>query len=140
MPYGLDEQVIRQMRRLFQKEGAVCRVILYGSRAMGTFHQGSDIDLTIEGPLLDFDLLLRLKVEMEELNLPYRVDLSIWDHLQHEALKEHIRRVGIVIYEKGDKMDKYKDEDDYENENEGKNKEEHEIKNQSHTWKSERKI
>lgn len=37
--------------------------ILYGSRAKGTFHNGSDIDLALKGQGLALQDLLKIKVE-----------------------------------------------------------------------------
>jgi hypothetical protein len=38
--------------------------------------------------------------EIDELNTPYMFDISIYDTLSSETLKEHIDRVGLVFYER----------------------------------------
>ena len=30
----------------------------------------------------------------------YQVDLSLWEHLDHVRLREHILRVGVVFYQR----------------------------------------
>lgn len=32
---------------------------------------------------------------------PYETDVSLFDGLKNEALKDHIRRAGILLYERG---------------------------------------
>ncbi len=70
-------------------------MILYGSRA-----KGSDIDLTIVGDALTQSHLLKIANELDDLLLPYKIDLSLMRQIEDEALLEHIRRVGEVFYER----------------------------------------
>jgi hypothetical protein len=39
--------------------------------------------------------------EVDDLLLPYTLDLSAFEQLNHEQLREHIERVGQVFYERG---------------------------------------
>ncbi|MBL4608243.1 MAG: nucleotidyltransferase domain-containing protein [Pseudomonadales bacterium] len=75
--------------------------VLYGSRAKGNFKTGSDIDLTLYGEELPLRLLSDIAEALDELLLPYTIDLSIFDKLDHTELRKHIQRVGIAFYEKG---------------------------------------
>ena len=72
--------------------------VLYGSRAKGNFKPGSDIDLTLTGEGLQFDDLLEIADEFDDLPIPHTVDVSIRDRIDNPALREHIRRVGIGLY------------------------------------------
>lgn len=72
--------------------------VLYGSRALGTFRPGSDIDLAIEGARLTNDDLARLAGRLDELSLPYRYDLTIRHLINNAALREHIDRHGVVFW------------------------------------------
>lgn len=38
--------------------------------------------------------------ELEELPLPYKLDVQAYSQINNSNLKEHIDRVGIVIYSK----------------------------------------
>lgn len=78
------------------------RAILYGSRAKGTYRQGSDIDLTLIGPGLAYSQLQRIETEIDDLLLPYTVDLSLHHQLTSPDLLAHIERVGVVFYTKED--------------------------------------
>lgn len=96
---GLPKAVLEKLRRVFAAGPGIERVILYGSRAKGTHRKGSDIDITILGESLDFTALLSIETEIDDLMLPYMMDVSLFHHLDNGELIEHIRRRGITIYE-----------------------------------------
>ena len=75
-------------------------VILYGSRAKGTFKNGSDIDLSLKGEQLNLDTLNSLSLKLDDLLLPYTIDISIYKMIDNADLIEHINRVGILFYKK----------------------------------------
>lgn len=95
--WGLKPAVIERMAEVFRQHPGIARVILYGSRAKGSFQRGSDIDLTVEGDL-DLPELLRLEGELDDLLLPYQIDLSLVRHIADPAVLDHIRRVGEVFF------------------------------------------
>jgi predicted nucleotidyltransferase len=97
---GLAPNTVLVIQEVFQKYPEVERAVLYGSRALGTFREGSDIDLTLFGSNLDLTLLQRIENELEDLNLPYKFDLSIFHQISHAGLIDHIARVGVVFYER----------------------------------------
>jgi len=75
------------------------KVVLFGSRAMGTYSPASDIDLALYGDELTFQDVTRLASEIEECNLPVEVDLIRFDTITSEPLKAHIEKYGKVFYE-----------------------------------------
>ena len=93
----LPETELDLICRVFRHHPGVKSAILFGSRAKGTHHPRSDVDLVVEG---DVDPLgaEAIAAELEDLPLPYRFDVQSWAHLQHPPLREHIQRVGIRIY------------------------------------------
>ncbi len=95
MTYGLPDSVIKSLKSIFQKYRQIEKVILYGSRAKGNYRPGSDIDLTLVAPLLSVSDLLKIETEIEDLNLPYKVDLSIREKIDNTDLLEHIARIGV---------------------------------------------
>ena len=96
--FGITKKSHEKLLKLFARLPQIERVIIYGSRAMGTYKIGSDIDLTIIGQQLDTNQLTRIMSEIDALSLPYTVDLSIFSSLSNESLLDHINRVGRVFY------------------------------------------
>ncbi|HEX8403016.1 MAG TPA: nucleotidyltransferase domain-containing protein [Duganella sp.] len=96
--FGLKPDVIGDMARVFAAYPEVEQVILYGSRAMGNFKIGSDIDLCMVGPNLTLPLLLQIDTDLDDLLLPYKIDLSIRDHIDNPELAAHIQRAGVSLY------------------------------------------
>ncbi|MEI8243643.1 MAG: nucleotidyltransferase domain-containing protein [bacterium] len=86
------------IQAVFAQYPAVEEVVLYGSRAKGTFKPGSDIDLTIREHGMSLDDVLRLETQLDDLLLPYKVDLSLFRQIQHAPLLEHIQRAGVSFY------------------------------------------
>jgi uncharacterized protein len=98
---GLSEDTIRKICNVFSAHPKVEKAVLYGSRAKGNYKNGSDIDLTLFGPDLDHRDLSDIIDELDELLLPYTIDLSIFEKLDHENLRDHIERVGVIFYQRG---------------------------------------
>ena len=88
------------MNGVFAQFSEVEKAMLYGSRAKGTYRPGSDIDLTLMGPGLNLKTLFRIETELDDLLLPYKIDLSIFDHIDNPGLVDHIRRMGKVFYQR----------------------------------------
>lgn len=100
MKYGLEESIIEQIHSIFTLFPTVDKVVLYGSRAKGTYKTGSDIDLCLFGTDLPLPLLYKIEEALDNLLLPYSFDLSSYNNLTNEQLIAHINRVGILFYEK----------------------------------------
>lgn len=98
--FGLKPSTIEKIRAVFAGHAEVERVILCGSRAKGNFRPGSDIDLTICCEAVTLSQLLRIEQELDELLLPYKIDLSLHHQIDTPELLEHIKRVGKIFYEK----------------------------------------
>jgi predicted nucleotidyltransferase len=76
---------------------------VFGSRAKGTHKPGSDVDLAIGGPRVDFAVVSRLRYRLnEETQLPYSFDVVDRSTIQSQELRDHIERVGLLVYKKGD--------------------------------------
>ena len=100
MKHGLSEKTVREVIGVFEQFPEIEKAVLYGSRAKGNFKTGSDIDLTLYGEKLSSSLLADIADSLDDLLLPYTIDLSIFEQLNHAKLREHIERVGVVFYEK----------------------------------------
>lgn len=98
--FGLTEATMAKIVNVLADHPQVEQAVLYGSRAKGNYKNGSDIDLTLMGRELQTADLLSIMGELDDLLLPYMIDLSLFHQLTHPELIEHIRRVGIIFYEK----------------------------------------
>jgi Predicted nucleotidyltransferases len=96
---GVSPESFRLMVESFRKYPQIREVVLFGSRAKGNYTKGSDIDLAIKGDRPMPEVALNLQAWLnEELPIPYMVDVVDYQSLTHQALIEHIDRVGIIIY------------------------------------------
>ncbi|MFW5830953.1 MAG: nucleotidyltransferase domain-containing protein [Prolixibacteraceae bacterium] len=72
---------------------------IYGSRALGTYKPGSDIDLVLYGNKITEDTILKLKVKLEhELPIPYYFDLIHYQTISNLNMKQHIDEQSKVFY------------------------------------------
>src|SRR5580698_9020582 len=97
--FGLTEATVEKIGGILARHPQVTKAVIYGSRAKGNYKNGSDIDLTLEGPGLDHAHLLKIMGELDDVLLPYTIDLSLFAALTHPELIDHIRPVGILFYE-----------------------------------------
>jgi predicted nucleotidyltransferase len=86
-----------QLEHLFAAQPNLQSVWLFGSRAMGRHQPGSDIDLCLEGHQLSHQERLRLMAAIDDLLLPWKVDLVLRHELPPE-LMAHLERVGRCIW------------------------------------------
>ncbi len=98
---GLSDSVIQKICGVLTRYPQVEKAVLYGSRAKGSHRKGSDIDLTLCGGA-DLTLSVRhtIATELDDLFLPYMIDLSIFSDIGDSDLIEHIQRVGTILYER----------------------------------------
>ncbi len=100
MEFGLSANVCAIVRTILNQYPAVQKAVIYGSRAKGNYHTGSDIDLTLFGDALDYDTLFAIASALDDSDIPHTVDLSLFATIENPALREHIHRVGMVFYER----------------------------------------
>jgi len=99
MEYGLSEKTFDTLNSIFRKYPGIREVVIYGSRAKGNYRNGSDIDLTLKtGSGFSRTDLLNISGDFDDSDMPYFVDVSIYDKLTNPELKAHIDRVGKVLY------------------------------------------
>jgi predicted nucleotidyltransferase len=72
-------------------------VLLFGSRAMGRHRPGSDLDLCLEGDQLTHRDRLQLMAAIDDLLLPWSVDLVLRHEMPPE-LEAHLQRVGRCLW------------------------------------------
>jgi predicted nucleotidyltransferase len=52
------------------------------------------------GNALTLKTIYKIENELDDLLLPYKIDLSIFENISNPDLIDHINRVGIIFYEK----------------------------------------
>ncbi|MEY4254464.1 MAG: hypothetical protein RLZZ566_1934 [Pseudomonadota bacterium] len=98
--FGLSDKTLETVRAILATCPELEKALVYGSRAMGNYRTGSDIDITLIGAQLNMDMLFKLVRLFDESNLPYMVDLSIMANINNPNLIDHIKRVGQVLYQR----------------------------------------
>jgi len=98
MRYGLEEITIKKINEVFSRFPEIKEVVLYGSRAMGNHKTGSDIVLTILSDKIEMSTLYKIERELDDLFLPYTIDLSVHRYIQNPDLLDHIKNVGNTFY------------------------------------------
>ena len=91
---------VKNILGVFAQYQEVEQAILYVLRAKGNYRPGSDIDITLKGAPLNMSLLFKIMEQLELLDLPYEIDLSLYTQIENISLLEHIERVGQVIYQR----------------------------------------
>jgi uncharacterized protein len=98
MNFGLNESTIEKFHSVFMKYPEIEEVIIYGSRAKGNFREGSDIDITLKGNNITDEMYSKIWLDIDDLNSPYLVDLSVFHSIASMTLKEHIQLIGKTFY------------------------------------------
>ncbi len=94
---GIPATSQHKLEQVFVAEPLIDAAWLFGSRAMNRFHQGSDIDLCLDGDQLSHPKRLALMAVIDDLLLPWQVDLVLRRELPPE-LQAHLSRVGRCIW------------------------------------------
>lgn len=98
--FGLSASQISEIKQIFQQCAQVQQAIVFGSRAKGTQHARSDIDIALTGTGLDRHQLAQMRLQFDESAIPFPVDLQLLSEIKSPALLQHIQRVGQVIYQR----------------------------------------
>lgn len=98
--FGLQEWELSELRDCLRNVPEIRRAVVFGSRAMGNYKEGSDVDLALFGEDLSFREISRILNEMEESSFPYVLDLLIYDRIDNPKLREHIDHFGRELYQR----------------------------------------
>lgn len=81
-------------------------VVIFGSRAEGTYRPASDIDLAIKGKEIDTIMTENIRFMLQEgLYLAYSFDIVNYNSITNEKFKQHIDKYGAIFYKPGDWLD-----------------------------------
>ena len=96
---GIPERSAQQLLDLLTAQPQLAAIWLFGSRAMGRYQPGSDIDLCLDALLLSHASHLTLLAAIDDLLLPWRIDLLLLHQLDEEVLA-HVHRAGRCIWKR----------------------------------------
>ncbi len=103
--YGLLERDVYYIKYALRAFPEIEKAILFGSRALGNYKQGSDVDIALVGKKVDSHIINKLSARLnEELPIPYHVDVLNYATISNQKLKEHIVQYGIEMYRKQDNL------------------------------------
>ena len=101
MKYGLSDKQLQEITGIISSYPQIEHAFIFGSRAINTYKEASDIDIAIKGSEVDSNLAAKLKDYLEEdTYLPFFFDVVAYNSIQSEELKKHIRTKGKAIYSK----------------------------------------
>ena len=96
MKFGISDASYQLILNELSKFPEIDAILIFGSRAMGNFHNGSDIDLALKGNLMSDELVLKISgILNEQLPIPYKIDVLNYHSIENEDLIKHIDRVGV---------------------------------------------
>ena len=96
--YGLKTSDLDRIAMVFAKYPAIKKAVIFGSRAMGNHREFSDIDISLIGPTIDLTLQNKIENELDDLLLPYKFDIIVFEKINNKDLIDHILRVGKEIF------------------------------------------
>ena len=99
MKFGLSDTVIKELQDVFRRHTNIKKVLIFGSRSKGNYREGSDIDLAVIGENIDYNQILTILCEIDDLELLYSIDLLDYSKKAGTPIGDHIDRVGQVFYE-----------------------------------------
>lgn len=99
--FGIYDKSFNLIIDAIKDYSQIQRAVIFGSRAMGNYKKGSDIDIAILGDKVDFGVISSLHTKLNEtLPIPYEVDIIDFNVLNTQELKDNILQFGKEIYSK----------------------------------------
>lgn len=104
--FGLLERDMDYIIKALINLDEVERAIIFGSRAMGNYKNGSDVDIAIIGENVSHHTISNLDMKLnEEYPLPYFFDILHYNEINNKELLNHIDTMGKELYQKGKKVE-----------------------------------
>lgn len=97
---GLSDARRQQIIDVLKTHPAVEGIVLFGSRAMGTYKPASDVDICLQGQAVTMSVILALMNSIDELNLPIDVDLIAEHTIQSADLRRHLTAHGCSWWQR----------------------------------------
>jgi len=99
MSFGIPQKSMEKILDALAQIKEIEKASIFGSRSMGNYKNGSDVDIAIYGIRITPEILNKISIQLnEKLPLPYYFDVVHYESLKHEGLKEHIDKFGKNFY------------------------------------------
>lgn len=95
---ALRDKDLAALRRTFSRFPSVREVRVFGSRANGSAHRASDLDLAVFAPDASVHEWASLCEAIEETPIIYELDLVRSESTINSRLREKIEREGVRVY------------------------------------------
>ncbi|MFB0907646.1 MAG: putative nucleotidyltransferase [Spirosomataceae bacterium] len=99
--FGLTIEEVAAMQQVFSSFTEVEKVMIYGSRVRGDYKPYSDIDMTLIGQNISSHTVTEIDFALDDLLMPYKIDLSTFDSITNNNLIAEINEFGKELYVKG---------------------------------------
>lgn len=96
--FGLSDHDLKAITTFLQTFDGIDSAKIFGSRAKGNYRDGSDIDIAIAAPTMDHTKYLRLIAKLDDLLLPYKIDVVLMHTIDNKELADHIKRIGVNLW------------------------------------------
>lgn len=97
--FGLSEKNISEIKEILKKFPEIKTVVIFGSRSMGNYRPGSDVDMVIDGENVNLQTVLRFSsILNEESSLPFFFDVLSMRHIENRDLMDHILKYGKNLF------------------------------------------
>lgn len=99
--FGLLDRDIEYIKLAIAKFETIEKAIIFGSRAMGNYKKGSDVDLVIFGAKITKEVVFKLDDYLNEiLPLPYFFDILHYENISNDNIKKHIQDEGKIVFQR----------------------------------------
>lgn len=95
--FGLHKNILDDIDAVIKKFPKVEKVLVYGSRATGTYKNYSDIDLAIFSKNLTPQEFSNLWNQLNDLPIIFKIDVVHFEELGNEDLKKEILATGKIL-------------------------------------------
>lgn len=95
---GLNSRDLELVSKTFSNFSEIDKAVIFGSRALGNNKPYSDIDIALFGAAIDLTIQHKIENQLDDLLLPYKFDVCVFEKIDNEDLINHIERVGINIF------------------------------------------
>ncbi len=97
--FGIRDSIIEDIVNIIKEYKEVTKAVIFGSRARGDYKKASDIDIALFGEELTHTINTKIFYRIDELYMPYKVDLINFNTLSKEnKIRDNILKEGVEIY------------------------------------------